>query len=199
MSGDGSFEEVMARLRAGDDDAAAQVFERFAHRLIALARSRLDGRLRQKLDPEDVVQSVYKSFFHRHAEGQLRPGDWDGLWTLLTVITLRKCGRWREHFQTDKRRLGAEVALQPVGDDSRGGSDLVAGEPTPAEVASLTETVEGLLRGLQGRERDIATMALQGHTAGEISEQLGRSERTVFRVLARVRKRLQRLRDADEE
>jgi RNA polymerase sigma-70 factor (ECF subfamily) len=192
-----SFDDVMAQLRAGDDDAAAQVFHRFADRLIALARSRLDGQLRAKVDPEDVLQSVYKSFFVRYAAGQLDPLDWDGLWTLLTVITLRKCGRWRQRFQTGKRCVNAEVSLQMPASASGSGWQPPGHEPTPAEAAMLTETVEDLLRGLEGRDRSIATLALQGHSAREISTQLNRPERTVFRVLARIKSRLQRLRDAD--
>ncbi len=197
MSVAASFAEVMARLRAGDAAAAALLFQRFGQRLIGLARTRLDGRLRQKLDPEDVVQSVYKSFFLRYAEGQFDLSDWDSLWSLLTVITLRKCGRWHEHFQASRRRLDAEVSLQPGADDSGSGWEALADEPTPAEAAMLTETVEGLLLDLQGRDRDIATLALQGYNAAEISSQLNRPQRTVYRVLKRIKERLQRLRDAD--
>jgi len=36
------------------------LFEQFAQRLIGLARLHLDARLQHKVDPEDVVQSVYK-------------------------------------------------------------------------------------------------------------------------------------------
>jgi hypothetical protein len=39
-------------------------------------------------------------------------------------------------------------------------------------------------------------MALQGFKAAEISQQLGRAERGVYRVLERLRGQLQRQRDA---
>jgi RNA polymerase sigma-70 factor (ECF subfamily) len=98
MSPESSFADLMARLRAGDRDASALVFERFTRRLIGLARAHLDARLRQKVDPEDVLQSAYKSFFIRHARGEFDIDGWDGLWALLTVITVRKCSRVRERF-----------------------------------------------------------------------------------------------------
>jgi hypothetical protein len=66
---------VKRGIRSGDAGAAAPVFQRFAGRLIAPARSRLGDRLRAKVDPDDVVQSVYKSFFLRHANGELDPVD----------------------------------------------------------------------------------------------------------------------------
>jgi RNA polymerase sigma-70 factor (ECF subfamily) len=196
MSEHPSFDVVMAELRAGVDSAAAQIFERFAQRLIALARSRLDARLRAKVDPEDVVQSVYKSFFLRHADGRLDPGDWDGLWALLTVITLRKCGCWREKFHTASRDMEKEVPLPSAGSASSSGWETVDRDPTPAEAAMLAETVALVLHDLEGRDRDIATLALQGYTATEISAQLGRPERTVYRVLGRIKKQLQRWREA---
>jgi RNA polymerase sigma-70 factor (ECF subfamily) len=194
MADDPSFAELMARLRAGDQAAAAVVFHRFARQLIDLARLHLDTQIRQKVDPEDVTQSVYKSFFLRHAEGQYRLANWDSLWGLLTVITLRKCGRWQEHFHTQGRDVDAEVSLRPAGDGSGGGWEALAREPSPAEAAMLTETVEKLLGDLEGRDREIVALGLQGYSKAEISDRLGRPERTVYRVLEHVRKRLEQMR-----
>src|SRR5262249_1915459 len=76
MGTSSSFTDVMARLRAGDEDAARQVFQRFVHRLVGLARVRLGRDLRRRVDPEDVVQSAYKSFFLRYEEGRVEVRDW---------------------------------------------------------------------------------------------------------------------------
>jgi RNA polymerase sigma-70 factor (ECF subfamily) len=199
MPADGSFEDVIARLRAGDSAAATEIFQRFARRLIALARTRLDSRLRQKVDPEDVLQSVYKSFFLRHAQGQFDLESWDSLWSLLTLITVRKCNRWTEHFHTAGRDVRAEVPPNAADDESVCGWGTPAREPTPEQAAMLAETVEELLRDLEPRERAIITLNLQGYTAAEISGQLHRPERTVYRVLERVKKRLQRMQARDAE
>jgi hypothetical protein len=40
-----SFDDLMARLKSGDESAATAVFERFAGQLVALTRSRLHGQL----------------------------------------------------------------------------------------------------------------------------------------------------------
>src|SRR5262245_24535885 len=72
-----SFAAWMQRLRAGEDDAAREVFERFARRLVLLARARFDKQLAHRVDPEDVVQSAFKSFFIRQREGNFQFGDWD--------------------------------------------------------------------------------------------------------------------------
>ncbi len=195
---DPSFDDLMARLRAGDDAAAAAVFDRFARRLVGLARVRLDARLRQKVDPDDVLQSVFRSFFLRHAEGQFTLRDWDSLWSLLTVITVRKCGRWAEHFLAAGRDVGREVAASSEGDESGASWQALARDPTPDEVLALTELVERLMGGLDEREREVVSLHLQGCTVAEVCEQTGRPQRTVYRILDRVRDRLRRLRAEDE-
>src|SRR5205823_4289317 len=108
MADETSFAEMMERLRLGDGPAAAQIFDRFAGRLVGLARSRIHGLLRQKVDPEDIVQSVFRSFFLRQSEGRMEVGSWDSLWGLLVVITLRKCGRCVEYFHAARRDIHRE-------------------------------------------------------------------------------------------
>jgi RNA polymerase sigma-70 factor (ECF subfamily) len=190
MSRNDSFADVMARLRAGDDGAATQVFRRFTHRLIGLARANLDSRVRRKVDPEDVLQSVFRSFFLRCEQGKLDLAGWDSLWALLTVITTRKCGRWPRKFHTGQRDVNAEVPAAGASDASSV-IELFAEDPSPIEAAALSELVEQLLRDLGERDGAILTLALQGYSAPEISEQLGRPARTVYRVLERIKRRLQ--------
>jgi RNA polymerase sigma-70 factor (ECF subfamily) len=66
-------------------------------------------------------------------------------------------------------------------------------EPTPLEAAVLGETVEELLAGLDEDERPILELSLQGHTTREISERLGRAERTVRLLREGIRHRLERM------
>ncbi|MBY0528341.1 MAG: sigma-70 family RNA polymerase sigma factor [Gemmataceae bacterium] len=191
MAQDPAFEAMMDRLRQGDAEAASEIFRNFAHRLIALARSRLNARLLRKVDPEDVMQSVFKSFFRHHAKEEFDLKSWDSLWALLTAITLRKCGHQFRHFHAGCRNLQREVP--PPSEGSWAGWEALAHDPTPSHAAMLTETVEQLFRGLDARDRAIVELGLQGYKASQISEQLGRAERTVYRLLERIRDRLTRM------
>lgn len=187
---DHSFDQLMTRLRAGDDAAATEVFHRFAHRLIGLARSQLDHLIRQKVDPEDILQSVYQSFFTRHAQGHFEVDGWDSLWGLLTVITVRKCAYRRKYYRAACRDVERESAPDPA---VAGAFDSVASDPTPSQAARLTETVEQVMRELVDREQDIFRLSLQGYDTEEISGRVGRTERTVQRVLKRIRQRLEQM------
>src|SRR5262245_45198421 len=85
------------------EEAAREIFERFTRRLIGLARNWLQARLQHKIDPEDVVQSAYKSFFLRYGDQALGAEGWEGLWGLLTIITLRKCSDRVRYNRAERR------------------------------------------------------------------------------------------------
>jgi RNA polymerase sigma-70 factor, ECF subfamily len=193
-----SFAELAARLRAGDQGAASEVFRRFAGRLIALARTELDAQLRRKVDPEDVVQSVYRSFFTRYSAGQFDLATWDSLWSLLAVITVRKCLSRTQYYLAKCRSVAGEAEVARRDEDAASElSEAIDREPTPLEAAVLAETIEEMMRGLASDDRSIIELSLQGYTAREISAQLGRAERTVRRVREHIKQRLQKM-QADE-
>jgi RNA polymerase sigma-70 factor (ECF subfamily) len=185
-----SFAEFLVRLHRGDDGAAQEIFSRFTHQLVALAVRHIDAALKHKVDPEDVVQSAYKSFFFRYGAGNLDVVNWNSLWGLLTLITVRKCAERAAYHRAECRDAARETAregeaapwLEPFGR-----------EPTPLEAAVLSETVEQLLAGLDEEERPILELSLQGFTTREISERLGRAERTVRLLREGVRHRLERM------
>ncbi len=185
-----SFDQFMDGLRCRDDRAAATVFDRFAQRLIALARTRLDERVRGKVDPEDVLQSVCRSFFARQFDGQFDLANWDSLWSILTLITIRKCSNQNHHYRAECRDVAREVNLP----DSAVAAVTAAfaRDPEPTEVIAMTETVERLFRDLPLRDREIVTLHLEGDSIAEISVKVDWAERTVHRCLDRVRKKLRR-------
>jgi RNA polymerase sigma-70 factor (ECF subfamily) len=194
-----SFADLLAQLRRRDPAAAAAVFRRYRHRLIGLARKRLDGRLRPKLDPEDVVLSVFRTVFRRLGEGEFDLGDWDSLWGLLTCVTARKCGRWQEYFSAQARDLGREATPATGPDGSRLSWEFFDRGPGPEEAAVLAETVQQALKGLDAQEQQVVVRSLQGGSVAEVSQAVGCSQSKVYRVLRHVRRRLEQLRDAADD
>ncbi len=186
-----SFADFLKRLRTGDDDASRELFDRFARQLIAMARQRFDGRVRHKVDPEDVVQSAYKSFFYRYADANTQIGGWNSLWSLLTIITVRKCAERIAYHRAQRRNAAREISTSSAEHPSA--VEIFSREPTPAEATELSETVERLFADLDDHERPVLELSLQGYSTREISEQLQRAERTVRLLRERVRKRLVRM------
>jgi RNA polymerase sigma-70 factor (ECF subfamily) len=189
-----TFAALAVQLRAGDQGAASEVFRRFTGRLIALAHAELDVRLRRKVDPEDVIQSVYRTFFTRYRAGQFDLVTWDSLWGLLALITVRKCLSRAEYYLARRRTVAgeAEVAIRDDG-AAPGSSEPIDREPTPLEASILADTIEQMMRGLGSDDRAIIELTLQGYTSPEIAARLGRAERTVRRVRGHVKRRLRRM------
>ena len=178
------------------DDVSRLLFEQFSQRLIGLARCHLDARLKHKVDPEDVVQSVYKSFFLRYGREPLTSQGSDALWSLLTLITLRKCADRFRYYRAECRDVAQEAGPPALG-EPESWRDAVSREPTPEHAVVLAETVEEVLRNVGADERLVIELSLQGYSTQEISDQLGRAERSVRRLRERVRTHLERLQGAD--
>jgi RNA polymerase sigma-70 factor (ECF subfamily) len=187
-----SFAEFVSGLQARDDAAARQLFGRFTRRLVALALRHIDARLRHKVDAEDVVQSAYKSFFARYNPGNLEVESWNSLWGLLALITVRKCAERAAYHRAECRNVAREASRQRGEEVSWPGPP--GREPTPVEAAVLAETVKQLFARLDEEERPVLELSLQGYTTREISERLGRAERTVRLLREGIRRWLERMR-----
>jgi RNA polymerase sigma-70 factor (ECF subfamily) len=192
-----SFVDVLDRLRRGENDAATEVFRRYAGQLVKLAEARLNPLLRQKVGPEDVMQSAFRTFFRRVEDGKFQLKNWDSLWGLLAVIVVRKCHKQERHFFGPTHDVRKEVPVPRAGESSDGGVLLRGPEPTPEEAGVLVETLEDLMRDLDNRDRQILQLRLQGHTASEIGELVGFTQFTVEGVLKKIRKRCKQLLDLE--
>jgi DNA-directed RNA polymerase specialized sigma24 family protein len=189
MAADPSFEELMARVRAGDDAAETLVFRRYARRLVGLAARQFDGWMRDRIDVEDAVLSACKSFFLRCRRDAFELADWDELWSILAMITLRKCSHRREHARAARRDIARELR----GPEAADLDALVLDRgPTPEEAAMLSEMVEQLFSSTEPVDRPIVEQILMGYTAEEVADRCDCSVRTVGRVRQRARQRLLR-------
>jgi RNA polymerase sigma-70 factor (ECF subfamily) len=185
MSEGSPIPELVRRLRAGDARAAEELFVRYARRLTHLAEQHLSRRLAGRLDGEDVVQSVFRTFFRRSARGEFQIDSSAQLWRLLVRITLRKASALARHHTAGPRDALAEV---PGGGDRL--AEALAHEPGPAEAAALVDQIEALLRGLPALYCHVLDLRLQGHGALAVARQLGVSRQTVYRALDLLRQRL---------
>jgi RNA polymerase sigma-70 factor, ECF subfamily len=186
-------QELLMRVQQGDQDAAVGIFELYKRRLLGLARTQLETRVRAKVDPEDVVQSVFRSYFERQRDGIMIVKDWEHLWSLLAMITVRKCTNACVFFARRKRNAALEVAFKSANDDGVSSWQALAREPTPAQAAVLADLIERQVGCLPERERRIVQMSLEGHSARAIADTIGRAERTVRRTLEKFRQRLEQI------
>ena len=189
MPSKGSITIILGPLQEGDPAAVQQVCERYFHRLVALARHKLEGSPRRVADEEDVALSAFASFC-RNAERGRFPEllDRDSLWRLLVVITARKAGHLRRDQRRQKRRLAN--AAGPAGGGTReiGIEQIVSREPSPAFAAEVADECRRLMDCLGDDVlRSVALLKMEGYTNAEIAAKLGCVEGTVERKLRVIR------------
>jgi RNA polymerase sigma-70 factor (ECF subfamily) len=174
---------LLRRFRAGNDQAATEIYLRYARRLHHLAEMNCGGDLAQRLDAEDIVQSVFSSFFRRARAGQYEVPDGQELWKLLLVMALNKI-RARGSFH--------RAACRDVGITQSGGTlaEAVDARHDDRDLTVLRLVIEELLARHTPVNRDIVALRVEGHEVAEISARVGRSRRTVERVLQEFRQEL---------
>jgi RNA polymerase sigma-70 factor, ECF subfamily len=177
---------IVKRLNDGDPVGMDELFTRFAGRLTRVAEAHLSRKLAGRVDGEDVVQSVFRTFFRRSAEGEFHIDGSAQLWRLLVKITLRKARAKARHHTAGRRDVRAEVAV----DGDGWLAEAVARDPGPLEAAILVDQIETLLEGLPPLSCFVLDLRLQGLGPSEIAPRLGVSRQTVYRTLKLLQERL---------
>jgi RNA polymerase sigma-70 factor (ECF subfamily) len=171
--------------RAGDGEAARQLYDCYVQRLLAVARRRLGTPLQSRVDPEDIVQSVFRTFFGRLKAGKFRLEEQDDLCKLLVRITVNKTLRQVAYQKAAKRDPGQEAGQEDPGRERL--LELMAREPDPEEAAAFVDQLQAFLAAQPPQDRRVIELRLQGYGTDEIARQLGVADRTVRRLLERIK------------
>jgi len=134
-------DDWLESLRRGDPAAWRILVARFTARLRARARSRIGACLRAKVDPDDVVQSVYRTLCRRLRTGRPQLRDTAQLFKLLLTLTADRCRRWHEHYHGADRDISRE---QPLGECAGVGGAATAETP-PGAVVAIPSQIERAL------------------------------------------------------
>ncbi len=183
--------ELVERWRQGDEQAARLLHDRYWHSLYDYARQQLDRRLSSRVSEEDVLQSAFRSFFRRVAEGQYELVGSNALWQLLKKITLNKIRKATRFHRAAKRDAGRDEWLGNYE------LEVYSRGPSPEEAACFSDVLAGLHEALTEFDAKVVALCLEGYGVQEIAERLECSRWTVRRVLVRVQAWLQRQVDGE--
>ncbi|MCR9293737.1 MAG: ECF-type sigma factor [bacterium] len=179
-------------VREGRSTAAMHIWQHYFDRLVRAARARLKGQDRGMADEEDIVVSVFESFYRAAKEGRFpQLAGRDELWRLLLTMSARKIVDKQRHDHRLRRGAGQTVrSLQEATGDAGLAIQVIGNEPTPEMVAMMTESVERLFSHLgEGPLRELAVAKLEGYSNAELSQRFGCSERTIERRLHLIREK----------
>jgi RNA polymerase sigma-70 factor (ECF subfamily) len=105
-----SDEDLVRRVRAGDEAAARELFERHLPALRAKAHARLPQSLRAKVGASDVVQDAWLAAFLSLGDFEDRGDGSFGRW-LRTILERRVADEVRRHGGVRRRTAKREVRL----------------------------------------------------------------------------------------
>src|SRR5262245_20178093 len=169
MSTARTFTEFLAHIRAGDEQATAELFRQYEPLIRREIRMQLeDQQLRRLFDSMDVCQLVLFSFFRRAAKGEYdleRPEELVALLVTMARNKLAEAAR-KEHRECRDRRRVAEKAAEHL-------ENVPDSEADPGEILASEELLEQFRRALSEEERQIVELRSEGLSWEDVAAQLG--------------------------
>lgn len=176
--------ELVNEVQAGSESAAKGLFDKYCERLLRLAKRRIGQRMSSRFDPEDVVQSAFRTFFTRVKNDEFEFEHEDDLFKLLVRLTVRKTLRRIQYHRADKRNPEAEMGHQSDGSEIF--AHVASGEPTAEVEVALLDEFEKFVGQLPDLDRQVLELKVQGFSTVEIADRLGTYDRKVRRIIERL-------------
>ncbi len=189
-------EELVERVRGGDDKAIDELLTRYRHYARAKARSYfLAGA-----DREDIVQEgmigLYKSIRDFEPEHNTAFRAFAELCITRQIITAIKTATRQKHMplnsyvslnkpvtdtDTEERPLAEALVSESIGDPAE---VIISAE----EIASIKSSVDELLSNL---ETEVLQLYMDGKSYQEIADILGRHVKSIDNALQRIKRKLE--------
>ena len=176
--------DLVNEFQDGSQSAAKELFDKHCERLLRLAKRRIGQRMSSRFDPEDVVQSAFRTFFTRVKNDEFAFENEDDLFKLLVRLTVRKTLRRIQYHRADKRNPEVEAGNQS--DGSEVFNRVASHEPAAELEVALLDEFEKFVGQLPVLDRQVLELKVQGYSTVEIAEKLGTYDRKVRRIIERL-------------
>jgi RNA polymerase sigma-70 factor (ECF subfamily) len=185
MAEDSDFQDLIRRVRRGDEAAAAELVRRYEPAIRRAVRIRLaDTRLARAFDSMDVCQSVLASFFVRGALGQYELNAPEQLLKLLATMARHKLAD-----QVDRERAECRDNRR-VEEGSADTREVVSPASSPSGQVAARELWQEVQRRLSPEERQLVELRNQGLDWAAIAARQGGSPDALRKRLARATERI---------
>ncbi len=179
------FQDLIHRVRAGEEAAATELVRRYEPAIRRAVRIRLgDSRLERAFDSMDVCQSVMASFFVRAALGQYELDAPEQLLKLLATMARHKLAD-----RVDRERADCRDNRR-VEEGSAETREVAASASSPSRQVAARELLQEVLRRLSPDERQMVEMRQQGFDWATIAAKLGGSPEALRKRLSRATDRI---------
>lgn len=185
MPEESSFRDLVRRLRAGEEEAAAELLRRYEPAIRRTVRARLrDSQLRRELDSLDISQAVLANFFVKVRLGRYELERPEDLLRLLTSMAHHKLTDARRRQQAGRRHQ-RRVRANPVHVE-----DILAPDSSPSQHVATRELLAEARRRLAPDERQLLELRDQGLEWAAIATAIGGRAEALRKKLARAVQRV---------
>ena len=183
---DDNFAELIARVRTGDELAAAQLVQRYERAVLRCVRSRLGHDMRRAMDSMDIMQSVHRSLLMglRHDKFQFSTSQ--QLLALAIVMVQRKVARkWRSMKKLEVNRIASqsESAISLL-------NQIESGDPTVSRAAYADEMLQNFLSRLNQLDQELVRLKLAGNSSSDAARVLQSDPAFIRMRWSRLRRKL---------
>lgn len=190
-------ERLLERAKAGDRDALIELLEALGPVVRRRIEPKIGAHLRSLIEADDIMQVTYleavtrlDSFTSGGAKGFLA---WVTRIAENNLLDVARAADAAKRPDPRKRIGGGDAASSMVAMVEQLGMTVT----TPSRVAARSEAVDALERTLSRLPEDYAKVIrlydLEGWSAEDVGEELGRSEGAVYMLRARAHDRLRDL------
>src|SRR5262245_8185429 len=132
---DDEFLKLVAKVRGGDESAAAELVGRYERAVLRSVRSRLSQSMRGALDSMDVMQSVHRSLLTGLKNNRFQFATPQQLIGLAVVMVQRKVARhWRK-----LKRFPMPGGAAPASGSAAPLEALAGDDAAPSEIATAND------------------------------------------------------------
>ena len=176
--------QLLDRVRRRDIDALVEYLDLLRPQLLGFIAKSLSETLKRKVEPEDILQEVaIEAINSWHSlDDEKNAGAW------LVVLAKRKVARvLRDQVGVAARDPRRERAIKT----DFGVADARSGPVTAADRQDRLVALEKALQTLSADHREVILLTrIEGLSAREVGERMGRTENAVNLLLGRALKRL---------
>jgi RNA polymerase sigma-70 factor (ECF subfamily) len=188
---------LLERLRAGDRNALADLFQRHRDRLRRMVELRMDARLHGRVDASDVLQDGFLDMATR-LESYLRDPRLPVFLWLRLIVSDRLASYHRRHLGAKLRDVGLEVSLYrdplPQASSAALASMLLGRLTSPSNAAIRAEQViqvQEALNSLEPLDREVVALRhFEQLSRAETAQVLGITEEAGAKRYIRAIKKL---------
>lgn len=200
-----SLGSMLHRLKSGDESAASEILDRYESQVRLVVRRFLPRVLRSRFDSQDIMQSVWRSFFQKvrddqaaktteRAAGDEPSQEFQDAGQLFKFLSRMARNKVIDQYRRETSLKSDVHRQRAMHGESGEDLDPPSPEESPAEVVEAADELSHWRSLIPEDRQELIDMKADGMSTREIGVKLGISERTVQRVLEDLRQRVERRR-----